>query len=100
MMHAPRPLQPRTRTGRRAGLAALAAVLALLIANTVLADSGGVLEVMRVACIAAFLVCGVAALIFAVLSLTRGDWSIVVWASLVLGALATALLVAEFTIME
>ena len=77
---------------RRAGWAALAAVLALLIANTVLADGSGVLETMRVACIAAFAASGVAALMFAALSLKRGDRSIVVWASLVLGALAAALL--------
>jgi hypothetical protein len=92
--------KPETRTGRRAGWAALAAVLALLIANTLLADASGVLEAMRVASIVAFAASGVTALVLAVLSLTRGDWSIVVWASLVLGALATALLVAEFTIME
>jgi hypothetical protein len=99
-MHAPRPLPPETRTGRRAGWAALTAVLALLIANTLLADASGVLEAMRVASIVVFAASGVAALMLAVLSLTRGDRSIVVWASLVLGALATGLLVAEFTIME
>jgi hypothetical protein len=72
----------------------------VLIANTVLADGSGALEAMRVACIAAFAASGVTALVLAILGLTRGDRSIVVWASLVLGALATALLVAEFTIME
>ena len=99
-MHAGTPLGPETRLGRRAGWAALTAVLALLIANTVLADGSGAVDAMRIACIAAFAVAGVTALVLSVLSLARGDRSVVVWASLVLGALATALLVAEFAVLE
>ena len=93
-------LGPKTRTGRRGGWAALTAVAALLIANTVLADRGGVLDGMRIACIAVFPVAGVTALVLSVLSLARGDRSVVVWASLLLGALVAALLVAEFTVLE
>ena len=55
---------------------------------------------MRIACIAVIPVAGVTALVLSVLSLARGDRSVVVWASLLLGALVAALLVAEFTVLE
>lgn len=91
---------PATRSGRRAGVAALFAVAALLVANTLFADASGVLEAMRIASLLVFAGSGVAALVLSIGSLRLGERSIVVWASLVVGALAAVLIIIELTIIE
>lgn len=92
--------RPETPAGRWAGWSALIAVAALLVANLLFQDATGIWEAVRVGCIMVFAAGGLAALVMSIRCLMQRERSVIVWASLVVGSIATILMVAEFTIME
>lgn len=100
--------RPATRPGRWALWSSLAALAALVIANISRAltegdDSGTlyeIFEVVRVTLVGIFFLGGLGALALSLRGLKSGERSVFVWVALAIGALATTLLVLEFTVME
>lgn len=88
--------QPTTPPGRWARNLAGLAVTALLVANVAASSLGW----FRGALIMVFAACSAAALVAAIQALRRADRSLWVWSALIIGALGTVLMIAEFTVME
>lgn len=97
--------RPATRAGNRAGVLALISFAALLTSAVGVnaferRALGDVFDVVKPLLIVIFALSGFGALALSLRGLKGGERSYVVWAAFVVGLFATALMIAEFTVME
>ncbi len=91
---------PSTQSGRVAGVCALLAAAIMITINVLMSFESAPGGVVRAALVLAFFLAGVSALVFGIRALRAQDRCLTVWGATIIGALATLLLIAEFTVME
>ncbi len=89
-----------TSKGNIARWSAVVAVSAIAVSIALNALVTGLPSIMRLLIGVVFLVGGVSAFVTSLIAVKNGDRRASVWAAMFVGALATALLIAEFTVME